>query len=419
MGVPERGSGWGSSETTEEPLSSTYKDATHGPMSTLLDKDWTSSETASGNTSAVTPPLGGGSSEGTSNKSSSVGMEEGGGGGGEGLWLTLDSRASDSDDWRSASPGYGNKHSQADNYDNEGSQSVGESGKSTGTAMGPSGTGISTSGDSGPVEPTPPAWGVGSKWDMVDGDTSGEDLDRVLATELGTSAGSFSLEGGESRGEVGSGSRSTQEGASDEWDELDTSSLSSNDKDPLAQTFTLNGGTGAVNTGGGKMAPKPTQETTTSDGSKSTANLDLPERNHNYPASDGDSVARNEYFSSSHGKPQTLNIGDSLNSDSSRAGNTDSFAGMGGREAQPLYSEAGGGGGVWRTGRASIGSTSSVNSVGSSSSWKSDGGKGPRSYQHRGNSPSKPCRYEQDCSTQIHEWALNRLESNGCMLVCE
>lgn len=399
MGVPERGSGWGSSETTEaslpEPLSSTYKDATHGPMSTVLDKDWTSSETASGNTSAVTPPLGGGSSEGTSNKSSSVGMEEGGGGGGgEGLWLTLDSRASDSDDWRSASPGYGNKHSQADNCtdDNEGNQSVGEGGKSTGTAVGPSGTGTSMSGESGLVEPNPPAWGMGSKWDMVDGDTSGEDLDRALATELGTSAGSFSLEGGGSRGEVGSGSRSTQEGASDEWDELDTSSLSSNDKDPLAQTFTLNGGTGAVNTGGGKMAPK---ETTTNDGNKSTANLDLPERNHNNPASDGDSVARNEYFYSSRGKPQTLNIGDSLNPDSSRAGNTfDSVAGMGGREAQPLYSEAGGGGGVWRTGRASIGSTSSVNSVGSSSSWKSDGGKGPRSYQHRGNSPSKPSRYE-------------------------
>lgn len=410
MGIPEKGSGWGNTETTDsslpEPLSSTYKDAIHGPMSTVSDKDWTSSETTSGNTSTVSPPLGGGSSEGTSNKISSAGMEEGGGGGegGEGgLWLTLDGRASDSDDWRSASPGYGNKHSQADNCaeDNEGSQSMGEGGRSTGTAMGPSGTGTSMSGESGPVEPSPPAWGLRSKWDMVDGDTLGEDLDRTLATELGTSAGSFSLEGGGIRGEIGSGSRSTQEGVSDEWDELDTSSVSSNDRDPLAQTLTLNGGTGVLNTAGGKVMQKPTQETTTSDGSKSTANLDLPEKNYNYFASDGGSVARNENSIIFRGKPQTLNIGDSLNPDLSRAGNISD--GIGGREALPSYSEAGGGGGVWKTGRGSIGSTSSVNSVGSTSSWKSDGGKSSRSYQHRGNSPSKPCRYEQqDCS--IHNY---------------
>ena len=411
MGVPEKGSGWGNSETTEpslpETLSSTYKDAIHGPMS----KDWTSSETTSGNTSAVSPPSGGGSSEGTSNKSSSAGMEEGGGGG-EGLWLTLDGRASDSDDWRSASPGYGNKHSQADNCteDNEGSQSMGEGGRSTGTGMGPSGTGTSMSGESGPVEPSPPAWGLRSKWDMVDGDTLGEDLDRTLATELGTSAGSFSLEGGGIRGEIGSGSRSTQEGVSDEWDELDTSSVSSNDRDPLAQTLTFNGGTGVMNTGGGKVAQKPTQETATSDGSKSGANLDLLEKNYNYSPSDGGSVARNENPIIFRGKPQTLNIGDSLNPDLSRAGNISD--GIGGRETQPSYSEAGGGGGVWKTGRGSIGSTSSVNSVGSTSSWKSDGGKSSRSYQHRGNSPSKPCRYmyEQDRSIHNYECALNRPE---------
>ena len=388
-----KGSGWGSD--LSGPI--TDQDRTKGLPSTL-DKDWTSSETVNGNTLATALSSGGGSSEVASNRSS-AGLEGGGGGG---LWLALDSRTSDSDTWRSTSPGHSSKHSQADNWtasdDNEVSQIVGES---TRTGMGPSGSGTSTPGDGGPVNPPESkstTWAVGSKWQMPDTEPIGEDLDRELATELNCSAGAFSLEEGGSRGEFASSSRSTQEGASD-WDELDTSSLSSGDRDPLAQTLTLNGGTGLENTGDGKdeHKHKPTQGTTTDGSSHGSASLGLPEEQKDYddPASDGGSTVARSESSSSYGLLHTLSGGDSSGSNSqenpefSRAGSTSDSVWVGGKETPVSLSEAGGGG-VWRPTRSS---TSSLNSVGSTSSWKSDNGKSSRSYQNRGNVPRKPCRY--------------------------
>lgn len=383
-----KGSGWGSD--LSGPTSSTDKDRT---KSSTLDKDWNSSETVSGTTSAPLLSSGGGSSEVTGNRSSA------GGEGGGGLWLTLDSRTSDSDAWRSISPGHSSKHSQADNWtasdDNEGSQIVGESAK---TGTGPNGSGTSTPGDGGPTNPSESKsrWEVGSKWDMPDTEPIGEDLDRELATELDCSAGAFSLEEGGSRGEFASSSRSTQEGVSD-WDDLDTSSLSSNDRDPLAQTLTLNGGTGVGNTGDGKEGKKSTQKTTTDGSNQGAASVGLSEEQKDYddPASDGGSTVARSESSSSYGLLHTLSGGDSSGSNSqenpdlSRAGSITDNVWMGGKETPQSLSE-GGGGGAWRPTRSS---TSSVNSVGSTSSWKSDNGKGSRSYQNRGNISRKPCRY--------------------------
>ena len=302
-GVPEKGSGWNAG-VEGTPLDIKSQDA-----------DW----------SIASPPDGSAASTGRA---------------GGGNWLSVDSRQSDPETWRSISPSGHSKHSQNNNWmsDNDGSQCTGENeilpSNETAKAGTTATTSSSTSSDSAVNTTTTSksSWGVSTNWKLPDSDPIGDDLERELARELDYYAGS-SLDA--DKGEFGSGERGTQEGGSD-WDELDAASLSSSDRD--TQTLDEAG-----------HSRKSSQETT----------------NVISPFSDGQRNPSNET------KTTNLDIRDNPEPLDHGAVNAEGYNS------------------VWRSGR---GSTSSVNSVGSNSSKKSEG-KGPRvGYQNKGSSPRKPGR---------------------------
>ncbi len=346
-GVPESGSGWSAKPVTSPDISLTGEEANE-------QGSWGGNVTSASSAPEDTPGNNGRGSTGGSRESD---------------WLSVDSAsrkvsaegASDSEMWRSVSPGDGqgsNRESQNESWVSDGSQSAGDTpmllppGIAT-TAVAAISTAAATASTTSSSSDTSNGcgWGVGSNWKDPDhlGDDSPLDLEFAKELELYNSGN-----GGNSR---------PQEGGSD-WDELDTASLSSNDRDHTA----CNGDSTGITTATGADSRKSSQETNPgfggSQGSYSAKTMGSGLVNSDPPHPYLDSQANN-------GSPSPLE---------------------GYRSPDFRASEgSGGGGGLgWR---GNLGSSSSVNSVGSSSSWKSDGkGVPPRGYPSKPSSPRKPGR---------------------------
>lgn len=322
-GIPEKGSGWSNvSSTAITPSEDSSDTSVFHESQGMNSRDWDISEsTASGGR----------------------GGEDKGGGG---VWLGVDG---DSEPWGSTSPGQSsNKHSQAENWtisDNEGSQSTGENAGQSAATGGEIPSDLSSNPASG--------WGAGSNWKLPsDSEPIGEDLDRELASELDCCTGGSVDE------QLCSGGRGTQEGASD-WDDLETASHSSGEREP--QTI-IPANTGQDGT------PKRTPE------QSSSVNEQLY---HVSTSHDDEGSGAFERCSSSDSQQDQTEFLSRAEGKTGRSGDRD------GRDSSM----------GWRSSRGSAGSTSSVNSIGSSSSWRGEG-KGPRSYQNKGSSPRKSSRWE-------------------------
>lgn len=338
-GVPERGSGWGSLPSGRTGTEAREQDS------------WSKVTTASSVPEEGTAGAGRRTSGGRASD-----------------WLTVDSAGgkgstggtSDTETWRSASPGDGqcigsSRQSQNEGWVSDGSQSTGESAMllplgmttTTSTAAAPMATVTPSTTSSTSSDPSNGcSWGMGSNWKQPD--PIEDDLELELSKELELYG---RRSGGNGRAALDVGS---------DWDELDTDSTSSNERD----SHTYNGdATGMHTTPGGSR--KSSQET--------NPGLGGSQGSYSAKTMSGGKGAMDPtlmFSPGDHGSPSPLE---------------------GYKSPDFRTSEAGGAGSGW-PGRGNLGSTSSVNSVGSSSSWKSEGKGGRERGQSKPGTPRKAGR---------------------------